>query len=171
MSVASSKSVQYAALPWRVKNGALEILLITTLTTKSWIVPKGWPMDGLAPCECAAMEALEEAGISGDIATEPLGAFTYLKVRKHGEAVPLRVEVFALQVTRRRRHWSERSRRDAQWCPVEEALVRAGNAGLRRLIAKFAQASAQQEILAHSAREKRKGGRSPALCLTPNNTS
>ena len=44
---------QFAALPWRVANGSLEVLLITTLKTRRWIVPKGWPIDELAPHACA----------------------------------------------------------------------------------------------------------------------
>jgi 8-oxo-dGTP pyrophosphatase MutT (NUDIX family) len=72
-SVTSRKTynVQHAALPYRVRNGVLEILLITTRRTHRWIVPKGWPIDGHPPHDRAAFEALEEAGISGEISNLP----------------------------------------------------------------------------------------------------
>lgn len=94
MRVSKPANIQYAALPWRQTNGALEVLLITTLRTGRWIVPKGWPLADLSPCDCAAREALEEAGLLGEIASEPFGAFRYAKQKKSGEAVTCRVEVF-----------------------------------------------------------------------------
>ena len=131
-------TVQYAALPWRRTKDDLQILLVTTLTTRRWIVPKGWPVPRLAPADCAAHEAAEEAGVSGDVSSSPLGAFHYEKRRKSGEALPCRVEVFAMQVLRQRRSWPEKSVRQACWCSVEDALARVSEPGLRRIIARFA---------------------------------
>ena len=80
-------AVQYAALPWRRSEAGVEILLIKTRKTGRWVVPKGWPVDKRTPSESASYEALEEAGVLGDIATEPLGSFRYGKTRKSGEVV------------------------------------------------------------------------------------
>lgn len=143
MSTAAFKvpSVQYAALPWRRSKDHLQILLVTTLTTGRWIVPKGWPLPGLAPAQCAAQEAAEEAGVVGDVGPRPLGTFQYEKRRKSGEALQCRVEVFAMEVQSRRRNWPEKSVRQARWCSVEDALERVSDPGLRRIIAKFAKAA------------------------------
>ena len=62
--------IQYAALPYRVVGGVPQILLITSRRTRRWIVPKGWPVDGLHPRDCAAMEALEEAGVCGELSED-----------------------------------------------------------------------------------------------------
>lgn len=140
-STIASKSrcrVQYAALPWRVNAGKLEILLITTLKTHRWIVPKGWPMEALSPRECAAREALEEAGVSGSISGKPIGSFRYLKRRKDGEVVPCKVDVFALEVTGQRRSWAEKGVRELRWCSIEDALASVGEPGLRQIIGGFA---------------------------------
>jgi 8-oxo-dGTP pyrophosphatase MutT (NUDIX family) len=134
-------NVQYAALPWRRANGATEILLITTRKTRSWIVPKGWPIAGLSPSECAAHEALEEAGILGEVRDKALGSFHYDKRRKTGDIDPCTVHVFAMEVIHQRRSWPEKAARDICWCSVEEALARVTEPGLRRLIAKFAKTS------------------------------
>jgi ADP-ribose pyrophosphatase YjhB (NUDIX family) len=104
--------VQYAALPWRVNGGRLEILLITTLKTRRWIVPKGWPVETLSPQACAAHEALEEAGVSGALSEKPIGVFRYFKRRKDGEVVACKVDVFALEVTQQRRSWVDTGARD-----------------------------------------------------------
>jgi len=135
----SKVRVQYAALPWRVNGDRLEILLITTLKTRRWIVPKGWPVETLSPQACAAHEALEEAGVSGTLSEKPIGVFRYFKRRKDGEVVPCRVDVFALEVREQRRSWAEKAARDFRWCPVEEALARVGEPGLRQVIAHFAE--------------------------------
>lgn len=130
---------QFAALPWRMTNGSLEILLITTLKTRRWIVPKGWPIDALAPHACAAREALEEAGVSGTVCEKAIGSFRYLKRRKDGEMVPCKVDVFALEVTDQRRTWAEKSVREFRWCTIDEALSSVAEPGLRQIISRFAQ--------------------------------
>jgi 8-oxo-dGTP pyrophosphatase MutT (NUDIX family) len=131
-------STQYAALPWRRVDGELQILLVTTLNTRRWIVPKGWPIPGLSPSGCAAHEAAEEAGVSGDVDSKPLGSFHYEKRLKSGTQQTCNIEVFAMRVLRQRRSWPEKGARKLDWCTVDEALARVGEPGLRRLIARFA---------------------------------
>ena len=130
--------IQYAALPWRKTKRGLEILLITSRTTKRWIVPKGWPLKKCTPAECAAYEALEEAGVIGTVARKALGTFLYDKRRKSGKLVICKVEVYPMEVTTRRRNWMERDVREWRWCNCAEALELVGDAGLQKLIAKFA---------------------------------
>jgi 8-oxo-dGTP pyrophosphatase MutT (NUDIX family) len=138
--------MQYAALPWRVRNGALEILLITTLRTRRWIVPKGWPAAELTAQACAMREALEEAGVCGNASDRSIGAFRYAKHRKGGEVVFCKVEVFALEVTAQRRAWAEKGARECRWCSAAEAMALVSEPGLRQVIARFAQAS---QLVAH----------------------
>ena len=134
----TSRYIQYAALPWRREKGAIEILLVTSLKTRRWIVPKGWPVDKLTPPECAAHEALEEAGVAGDMAEKALGTYRYKKLRKSGEILPCLVYVYAMEVQSRGRTWIEKKARESRWCSVAEAVERVADPGLRRLIVKFA---------------------------------
>ena len=100
-----------AALCWRTspKRGTvLEVLLITSLNSKRWILPKGWPEPELGPAENAAREAFEEAGVTGKISPEPIGSYHYLKERKDGGGIPCSVEVFALAVTKQLDDWPEK---------------------------------------------------------------
>lgn len=137
-AISKASTVQYAALPWRRSGGTLEILLITSLKTHRWIVPKGWPMAGKSPQDAAAQEAMEEAGITGNVAKAALGSFQYNKLRKNGETVSLKVDVFPMEVAHQRRMWADKNRREKQWFSIEEALARVAEPGLRRLITKFA---------------------------------
>lgn len=130
--------MQYGALPWRRTKAGVEILLITTLNTRRWIVPKGWPMDGLPPHATAAQEALEEAGISGKISPQPIGSFVYGKGMKDGDMVPCEVRVFPMQVESQLDDWPEKGRREIKWCSIKDALRIIEEPDLRRLIADFA---------------------------------
>ena len=77
---------QVAALPYRMSSGEIEVLLITSRDSGRWLIPKGWLMKRRSGSEAAAVEAFEEAGIRGAVATSPLGAYTYQKTMKDGAA-------------------------------------------------------------------------------------
>ena len=126
---------QVAALCWRAEP-ALEVLLVTSLNTQRWILPKGWPHEGMSLAESAAMEALEEAGMKGEIAALPLGRYRYIK-DKQGSALPIRVEVFALKVTEQDCSWPEKGTRTLLWLPPDQAADRVAETGLKNILANF----------------------------------
>ena len=136
-AVKKATGTQYAALPYRVTPEGVEVLLITSRRTKRWIVPKGWPIEGLEPHASAAQEALEEAGISGEIQKTPIGFFHYFKELRHNINVPCKVDVFALKVTRQRRAWPEKDARELKWFTLAEAAQHVNEPQLRKLILKF----------------------------------
>jgi len=126
---------QYAALPFRLKpDGGLEVMLITSRSTRRWIIPKGWPMGQRAPHKVAEREAMEEAGVSGRIAKRPLGAYHYDKLLADGSVARCRVEVYALEVRKEKASWPERKRRERRWMGIEEAAGLADDAELVPLI-------------------------------------
>jgi 8-oxo-dGTP pyrophosphatase MutT (NUDIX family) len=82
---APTSRVQYAALPFRRRNDSrTEVMLVTSRGTGRWIIPKGWPMKRKAPYAAAAREALEEAGVVGQIGKEPIGSFSHKKLFQEG---------------------------------------------------------------------------------------
>jgi 8-oxo-dGTP pyrophosphatase MutT (NUDIX family) len=129
--------MQVAALPYRVTEAGVEILLITSRRTHRWIVPKGWLVAGTPPSANAAREAMEEAGISGEVDARALGSFHYMKEMKRGVGVPCRVSLYPLKVTRQRKTWAEKAARETKWYPVAEAAALVGEPELKRLILKF----------------------------------
>ena len=127
---------QVAALCWRTAP-ALQVLLITSLNSRRWIFPKGWPEADLTLEESAAREAFEEAGIIGKINPSALGSYHYLKDRKDGGAMPCSVDVFALEVTTQLDDWPEKGAREIAWLPLAEATAKVGEPGLREILRDF----------------------------------
>lgn len=134
--------LQNAALCWQ-RRGANEIqfLIVTSRETGRWIIPKGWPVEGLSAGLAAAREAFEEAGVEGIVADLPLGTFQYDKVldrqSKLQVALPCEVEVFALEVTRLHDAFPEAGLRSREWVSRAEACSRVGEPSLCLLIAGF----------------------------------
>ena len=129
--------VQYGALPYRLtKARAVEVLLVTSRETKRWVIPKGWPIEGLDPTQVAAREAYEEAGVRGTVHKRVLGSYSYNK-EIDGKAMPCRVSVFALLVKRNYRAWPEDHQRRARWVNTRKAHSLVSEAGLRALISEF----------------------------------
>ena len=129
---------QVAALCWRAApRGGLEVLLITSLNSKRWILPKGWLMQGMSLAESAAREAFEEAGVAGRIASKPAGSYHYLKEKKDGGGVPCSVDVFALEVTGQLDDWPEKGAREISWLSPQDAAAKVSEPGLRELLRDF----------------------------------
>ncbi len=127
---------QFGALPYRVQDGKVEFLLITSRGTGRWIIPKGWPMEGETPAGAAATEALEEAGAVGEVSDHVLGFYTYSKTHK-GDNLPCVVAVFPLKVRKLLSDWREKGERKRRWVSRKEALAMIREPELRRMIKDF----------------------------------
>ena len=127
---------QFAAMPFR-RSDMIEIMLITSRESHRWIIPKGWPMKGRHPRGTAAREALQEAGIRGQIARKPVGSYTYIKRGLGGQQWPCRVDVFPLEVRSERLEWRESEQRIRVWFPFIEAAHLVEEPDLATLILAF----------------------------------
>ena len=126
---------QVAALPLRLaKNGAIEILLVTSRDIGRWIIPKGWTSKGIKDCKAAAREAREEAGVKGKILREAIGTYRYIK-RELGNGALIEVRVFLLKVSKRCKRWPEKRERRRAWFDIEDAASRVSDPELSILIA------------------------------------
>ncbi len=125
---------QVAALPLRLaKNGAIEILLVTSRDTGRWIIPKGWTSKRLRDCKAAAREAREEAGVKGKIFREAIGTYRYIK-RELGDGVLVEVRVFLLKVSKRCKRWPEKRERRRAWFDLKDAAGKVSDPELSILI-------------------------------------
>jgi len=127
---------QYAALPYRGEP-LTEVLLVTSRETGRWVIPKGWPMVGKAAWAAAAQEALEEAGVTGEIDRSPLGVYPYVKYLRSGRGQACKVKVFPLKVTGQMEDWPEKDQRATQWFAWPEAASAVQELRLGRLIRRF----------------------------------
>lgn len=134
---AGGREVQAAAICYRKVDDRYRVLLITSLTTQRWVIPKGWPMIDRTLSEAAGIEAFEEAGIIGDVGTRSIGTYKYLKDRGQKTEMRCRVCVFPLRVTDIREKFDEAGRRQRKWVSVKEARRCVREAGLKRILADF----------------------------------
>jgi 8-oxo-dGTP pyrophosphatase MutT (NUDIX family) len=135
MSSKSARHVQYAALPYRRRSGlSLEVLLVTSRETRRWVIPKGWPVEKLAPHESAALEAMEEAGLLGGISKRPIGCYGYRKRLSTGSIVSCQVTVFALEVKKQLPSWPEKNQRRTRWFKADVAAKAVKEPELRAIL-------------------------------------
>ena len=146
MKPAKAVGIQYAALPWRLVGRRLEILLITSRETRRWVIPKGWPIKGLAPQEAAAAEAAEEAGVEGEIEPGAIGSYRYLKRVKGDHTIPSQVIVFPLHVRGQAPDWKEKGQRQHRWFAYQKAAAVVAEPALKRLIRDFGQARSSDPL-------------------------
>jgi 8-oxo-dGTP pyrophosphatase MutT (NUDIX family) len=107
---------QSAVIPYRFSKSDVEILLITSIKKKQWVIPKGIIEDNLSPQESACKEAFEEAGISGTVVGNMIGEYTY---EKWGGVC--RVRVYLFEVDTLHKSWPESNLRERRWFSLEKA--------------------------------------------------
>ena len=125
---------QSSVIPYRIRDGEAEILVIASSKKHHLVVPKGIKDPGLSPRESAAKEAWEEAGIEGKVADTVLGSY---HCDKWGATCT--VDVYAMEVTRviPEEEWQE-SHRGRQWVSPEKAARQLKQEELRPLVKKLA---------------------------------
>lgn len=128
---------QHGAICWRLHRDAVQVLLISSRDTGRWIIPKGWPINGLPPHETALREAWEEAGVKGEVHPLCLGLFPYEKVLAPDRAIPCIVSVYAVQVVRLRDRFPERKQRNRKWYTPLKAAAKVEEPALRDILSGF----------------------------------
>ena len=113
---------QAGVIPYRIADGEVEVLLVTSRDTGRWVIPKGHVDPGMTPQEAACQEAWEEAGITGAVTTRmPLGFVPYLKRMKDGRDLPASIAVYPMLVEKQKNKWQERGERTRTWFPIVKA--------------------------------------------------
>lgn len=110
---------QSAVIPWRLHNGAVEIMVILSSRKKHWVVPKGIKEPGMSAQQSAAEEAREEAGLEGVVGDEALGSYRY---KKWGADTTC--HVYPMKVTRELPyHEWEENHRQRTWVTAQQAVA------------------------------------------------
>ncbi|MDP2086124.1 MAG: NUDIX domain-containing protein [Gemmobacter sp.] len=126
--------LQVAMLCTRTGPDGPEVLLVKTLDTGRWIIPKGWPMAGHTLPEAAAREAWEEAGAVGRVRPQAIGRLSGAKRLKNGIDVPSEIVVFRMDDVELSDDYPEAGKRKRRFLPVAKAAARADMADLSELI-------------------------------------
>jgi 8-oxo-dGTP pyrophosphatase MutT (NUDIX family) len=87
-------------IAYRIQDGKVRVLLMTSRDTGRWIIPRGNIKPGVTPCRAAEQEAYEEAGVRGTSQGLPRGAYCALLIEGVGFArdSPLEQRRFELSV-------------------------------------------------------------------------
>lgn len=108
---------QSGVIPYRITKNGMEVMLITSLGKKKWIIPKGYVDYNLTPFESAKKEAYEEAGLLGSNETMELGVF---KIKK--PAGNFVMKVYSMEVQEVLDEYPEMNERKRKWFSPEEAI-------------------------------------------------
>ncbi|MEL0586150.1 MAG: histidine phosphatase family protein [Candidatus Thiodiazotropha sp. (ex. Lucinoma kazani)] len=109
---------QSSVVPYRMQDGKPEILVVMSSKRKHWVLPKGISEPSLTLQASAAKEALEEAGVEGDVSDKPIGSYTYEKW-----GAECTVQVYPMRVSRElsEDEWEERHR-GREWLSPKQAM-------------------------------------------------
>lgn len=135
---------QCAVLAYRQRKQGLQVVLVTSLEMHRWVLPKGNIEAGLSARDSASLEAYEEAGVQGAVASRSIGSYEYKKTEIKGGGL-CQVTVFPMAVSRVRRDWPEKSMRRRKWMAVEDAKSAVDEKKLKKLITQFAKKYERQQ--------------------------
>jgi len=107
---------QSGVIPYRRKNGELQVLLITSMKRKKWILPKGYIEFNLSPFESAKKEAYEEAGVIGANETVEVGSF---RIKRSIGVCD--IKVYSMEVIEVLDDYPDKELRKRKWFSVKDA--------------------------------------------------
>jgi 8-oxo-dGTP pyrophosphatase MutT (NUDIX family) len=118
MSRSEASPRQVAVVAIRRGHDGVEVCVIRRKGAERWAIPKGFIDPGDTPEQAALNEALEEAGLTGELICGAIGTYEYEKW-----SAPLTVAVYAMDVLEEHADWKEMTFRERSWRRVEEAAV------------------------------------------------
>ncbi len=124
--------IQSCVIPYRISNGSIELLLITSIKKQKWIFPKGFIEFNLSAFESAKKEAYEEAGVIGENETVELGSFDLKKKTRTSH-----VKIFSMEVTKELKDYPEKNLRKRKWFNISEALENIENSDIKNFVHKL----------------------------------
>lgn len=122
---------QSSVIPFRINNDHLEFLVISSRKKRKWIFPKGIIEIGVSPGKSAEREALEEAGIKGELLPKSYGTY---KVKKWGGMC--KIKVYALKVKTILEEWEENFR-EREWINADKIHEYISNKDLLDIVSYF----------------------------------
>lgn len=133
-SNSTGEIIKSCVIPFRVIEGKLELLMVTSMKKQKWIFPKGYIEFNLSAFESAKKEAYEEAGVVGENETVELGSF---RLKKKNEVALLKV--FSMEVTKELKEYPEKNLRKRKWFTIDEINTEIENSELKTLVNKLKQ--------------------------------
>jgi len=123
---------QSGVIPYRIQDGKIEVLLITSRDRQNWVMPKGDIPNGMSPPDSAAKEAWEEAGVIGQVNSREIGTYKYRKQGKNYQ-----VKMYLLPVEKLSEDYPEAGHRERQWLDIPKAMRQIKTTSLKRILKGF----------------------------------
>ena len=123
---------QYGAIPFIRHKGGLKVVMITS-AGGYWIFPKGQYEAEHGKTGTAALEALEEAGVEGEVIKRP--RYKTKVLIKNGDWV--RLTLYPMSVETIYDEWDEDYRRERKVITIKEAEGLITSEGLRDCLEQF----------------------------------
>jgi len=108
--------LEIGSFPFLIKKGKIYIMLITSSSGKTWILPKGHPESDLNEVQVAELETYEEAGVKGEVIKNKTR-----KVFKQENGGKLLI--YPLLIKKTLDKWPEDSFRKRRLVSIKEALT------------------------------------------------
>lgn len=124
---------QVGAIPYLKVNGKIKLLLVTSRSSGKWIFPKGNIEPDMCYRSVAAMEAYEEAGVTGTVSGKQEKV---VAIRRRGSRVDL--HLFPMKVQFVLQKWPERQQRKRAFVSPQKAAALLGDKEISRYIRSLA---------------------------------
>ncbi|KAL6861339.1 hypothetical protein ACP4OV_017039 [Aristida adscensionis] len=147
--------VVVGCVPYRVRRdgGGVEVLVISSQkkgAAGGVLIPKGgWELDESMD-EAARREAMEEAGVAGEVAGPALGRWCY---RSRSYDATYEGFVLPLRVTAEMDRWPEMAARRREWLSAADAIGRCPHWWMREALQRFDELFAAPAAAAAAAPE------------------
>ena len=108
-------------IPFQIIDGNITVLMVTSIRTQRWILPKGNLKSNESRKKGCLREAFEEAGIDGKILKDfPMTMVMPDKAEANGV---LPVIFYPMLVENQAETWPEQNRRQRKWMGLDAALA------------------------------------------------
>lgn len=132
VQIRTSKQHKVGVVPYRVKGDKIEVLLVTSKTHHRWILPKGNLRVDATAESSAIDEAIQEAGVEGEIIGNTLGIYEYSRL-----GVPYSVQIYTMKVNKVHEDWPEKSIRRRRWLNIDHAATVVEYEHLKQILVEF----------------------------------
>ncbi len=134
---------QVGVLPYVIKQGKIQVLLVTSSSGNRWIIPKGHQESEMTPHEVAMMEAVEEGGVLGTLRND-----LHLRYQMSNGRF---LQLYAMKISKLLNTWPEEHLRLRRLVSLQEALTLIDDSEMSRAIKQLAMELKKKEGKQNSA--------------------
>lgn len=131
-----NKKQLYGAIPYRVDDDEVWVLMVTSQTRKRWIFPNGNIEKNETGAQAGAREALEEAGVKGRLDKKDTIDAIIGKSASDG-IENITITFYPMDVLKEYSKWEEMDERKRKWVRLAEAKKLVKDADFRAVIEQF----------------------------------